>query len=348
MNTSLTIRNQVSVSDWESFLQAQPFAPFLQSSHMEQLHATLGDRTWRMGVYDNEILIGVCFAVMITARRGWHLYIPYGPVFAHDQWGHLPVLMAHVKALAIKENADFIRCSPFLTDTSENANLFGALGFRKSPIHVLAEHLWMLDIRPSEQELLAGMRKTMRNLIRKAEKEGVTITTSQDPQDIEKFITVHQDTVSRHGFTPYTGAYFRAQAESFLPDNLGTLYFAHYEGKIISSAFIMYYGDTGSYHHGASLSEYNKIPASYLLQWRAILEARTRGKTKYNFWGIVPESKQISPVLKRPHPWIGLSKFKMGFGGSEYTLLHCQDLPLTPKYLMTYIIETIRRIKRGQ
>lgn len=348
MSTSIHIQENISSDAWEHFLSAQPFASFLQSTHMEHLHAVIGDRTWRIGVYDGDVLIGVCFIALITARRGWHLYIPYGPVFVAGAWEHFPVLVAHLKALAIAEGVDFIRCSPFLTDTPEHLEQFAALGFRKAPIHVLAEHLWILDIRSSEEELLSGMRKTMRNLIRRAEKDGVTITTSQDPQDIEKFIIVHQDTVSRHGFTPYKNSYFRAQAESFLPRDLGMLYFAHYEGKIISSAFIMYYGDTGSYHHGASLSDYNKIPASYLLQWRAILEAKRRGKTHYNFWGIVPESQQISPILKRTHPFSGLSKFKMGFGGSEYNLLHCQDLPLTPKYILTYGIETIRRIKRGQ
>lgn len=346
MNT-YRIQENLPVEAWETFLSQQRFAPFLQSAHMEKLHKALNDKTWRVAVMNGDICVGVCFATLITARRGWYLYLPYGPVIAQEHSGALPDLISYLKDLARKEGADFIRCSPFLEKTSENENRFSHLGFRSAPMHVLAEHVWLLDLNQDEETLLKGMRKTMRNLIKRAEKDGVTITTSQDPQDIEKFIEVHKETASRHGFTPYTNSYFRAQAKAFLPHDLGMLYFAHFEGKIISAAFIMYYGDSGSYHHGASLSEYNKIPASYLLQWRAIQEAKRRGKSVYNFWGIVPESQYQSRFLKRPHPWVGLSKFKTGFGGYDYLLLHCQDLPLTPKYHFTALVERIRKLKRG-
>lgn len=347
MNT-YSIQENIDTKAWEIFLRAQPFAPFLQSAYMADLHTTLQDKTWRISVLQDNVIVGICFVVLIKAKRGWHLYIPYGPVLLHSaQEEVLPLLIAYLKNIAQNESADFIRCSPFLEDTSETRRQFLALGFRPAPMHVLAEHLWILDLAQNDEDLLKGMRKTMRNLIKRADKDGVTITTSQDPKDIEKFIDVHQDTASRHGFTPYTNTYFRAQAEAFLPHDLGVLYFAHYQGKIISAAFIMYYGDTGSYHHGASLSEYNKIPASYLLQWRAIQEAKRRGKRLYNFWGIVPESQYQTGFLKRAHPWVGLSKFKTGFGGRDRILLHCQDLPITRKYYFTHLVETIRKIKRG-
>ncbi|MCW1929763.1 MAG: peptidoglycan bridge formation glycyltransferase FemA/FemB family protein [Candidatus Kerfeldbacteria bacterium] len=346
MNT-YRIQENLPVDQWEDFLSQQPFAPFLQSAHMEKLHQELHDKTWRIAVMQNDQCVGVCFATLVTARRGWYLYIPYGPVIVPEHMDSLPQLMEYLKEFARKERADLIRCSPFVENTPENQDRFAALGFQKAPMHVLAEHLWLLDLVQDEESLLRGMRKTMRNLIKRAEKDGVTISTSQNPEDIEKFIKVHKETASRHGFTPYTNSYFRAQAKAFLPHDLGMLYFAHFEGKIISAAFIMYYGDSGSYHHGASLSEYNKIPASYLLQWQAIQEAKRRGKRIYNFWGIVPESQYQSRFLKRAHPWIGLSKFKTGFGGREYLLLHCQDLPLTKKYYLTRAIETLRKMKRG-
>lgn len=346
MNT-YRIQENIDFDLWESFLSGQPYAPFLQSAHMEKLHSTLGDKAWRIGVMLNDVCVGVCFTTLTTAKRGWYLYIPYGPVLAQEHQEALPLLVTHLKELACKERADFIRCSPFLENTLDNIHRFSTLGFRPAPMHILAEHLWLLDSTQDEESILKGMRKTMRNLIKRAEKDGVTITTSQDPQDIEKFIAVHAETASRHGFTPYTNTYFRAQAQAFLPHDLGMLFFAHYQGNIISAAFIMYYGDSGSYHHGASLSEYQKIPASYLLQWEAIKEAKRRGKRIYNFWGIVPESHYVSKIMKRPHPWVGLSKFKTGFGGYDYLLMHCQDLPLTPKYRLTALIEYVRKIKRG-
>ena len=70
-----------------------------------------------------------------------------------------------------------------------------------------------------------------------------------------------------------------------------------------------------------------------------IQEAKKRGCTLYNFWGVSPDNKP-------KHPWAGLSLFKKGFGGFEETYLHAQDKPLTKKYWLNYIIETVRRLKR--
>ncbi|MCX6765289.1 MAG: peptidoglycan bridge formation glycyltransferase FemA/FemB family protein [Candidatus Nealsonbacteria bacterium] len=100
------------------------------------------------------------------------------------------------------------------------------------------------------------------------------------------------------------------------------------------------------YHHGASLSKFNKIPVSYLLQWEAIKEAKKRGCILYNFWGIAPEIASESDASKSKHPWAGLSLFKMGFGGYRKDYVKTQDYPITLKYYLNYIIEKIRKIKR--
>ena len=108
---------------------------------------------------------------------------------------------------------------------------------------------------------------------------------------------------------------------------------------MLASAIIMYYGHQGAYHHGASIP--TKIPASYLLQWEAIKEAKQRGKKFYNFWGIAPDDAPAS------HPFKGITLFKTGFGGQKYELLPCQDLPLSFKYNLTRVIELVRKKKRG-
>jgi lipid II:glycine glycyltransferase (peptidoglycan interpeptide bridge formation enzyme) len=170
---------------------------------------------------------------------------------------------------------------------------------------------------------------------------------SQDPADVELFIQIHKDTVARHHFVPYKDDFFHEQFNAFQADNQATMFVAEYQGTPIAAAMIMFYGDMASYHHGASLSAYNKIPSTYLLQWTAIQEAKRRGCTRYNFWGIVPEDKLISPITKKPHPFAGVTKFKTGFGGELRNLLPCQDYPLTSKYALTYAIETVRKYRRG-
>jgi lipid II:glycine glycyltransferase (peptidoglycan interpeptide bridge formation enzyme) len=112
----------------------------------------------------------------------------------------------------------------------------------------------------------------------------------------------------------------------------------------------MIYGGETSYHHGASSYKFPKVPASYLLQWRAIQDALKRGDRVYNFWGVAPgrmdNGKWIMDNAGR-HPFSGVTTFKTGFGGQLLELQHCMDLPLSKKYWLTWGIETVRKWRRG-
>ncbi|PJE58101.1 MAG: hypothetical protein COU81_02450, partial [Candidatus Portnoybacteria bacterium CG10_big_fil_rev_8_21_14_0_10_36_7] len=185
-----------------------------------------------------------------------------------------------------------------------------------------------------------GMRKTTRYMIRKAEKEGVEIEVSADISKVKDFNKIYQATVSRQHFVPYSLSYLQKEFEAYLKSNDALLFFAKYKGEILSSAIIIFYGKEAFYHHGASIQKYPKIPASYLLQWSVIKKAKKRGCEFYNFWGIAPENK-------KNHPWVGLTIFKKGFGGFEEAYVPAQDLVVSGKYWFTYIIESVRRIKRG-
>ena len=193
--------------------------------------------------------------------------------------------------------------------------------------------------------MLKNMRKNTRNLIRRAEKEGVTIERSEDPlNDLSTFITLHEETRKRHSFTPYTNAFFEAQVRHFAPRNECTLYKALYNGEAIAASIHMHaFGET-SYHHGASTHKFNKIPASYLLQWTAIQDALKRGDHIYSFWGIAPPA-EVESAAK--HPFAGVTTFKRGFGGQLLHLIHCMDVPVTKKYWLTRGFETVRKWRRG-
>lgn len=105
----------------------------------------------------------------------------------------------------------------------------------------------------------------------------------------------------------------------------------------LASALIIFTKSTAFYHQGASI--HSKIPVTYALQWEAIKEAKKRGCSFYNFWGIAPDENPN-------HPWAGLTQFKKGFGGKQIDYLPTQDLLLTPRYYLTWIYEQYLRMKR--
>ncbi len=349
----MQIKEITDKSQWENFIIGQKPDSFLQSWNWGEFNALTGEKIWRLGIFEAENLIGAALIIRVNAKRGRFLFCPQGPIIEKSQIPNpksqpnhkiqtskiLNTLFVYLKDLARKESADFVRISSLLEDNAENLEIFRRAGFRNAPVHLMHPELsWILDISKSEENLLKGMRKTTRNLIRRAEREKVKIELSQKIEDIDRFYAIHDKTVSRHGFTPFSRKYLEKEMEAFLPDKQISLFFASHNNEILSSAIIIFYGNSVFYHHGASLA--SKIPGSYLLLWEAIKEAKRRACERFNFWGIAPENKP-------KHPWMGLTLFKMGFGGEKYAYLHCQDLPLTAKYRFNWAIESFRRWRKG-
>lgn len=224
--------------------------------------------------------------------------------------------------------------------TSENRAFYRSLGFRDAPIHMHPELAWMLDIGKPEDELLRDMRKTTRYLIKKLDTEGVEIVQSTNPADLQHFWPVYEATAKRQRFTTFGKKDVQKEFELFANGQGAMLFLGKLNGAVVAAAIIIFYNGQAFYHHSGSLSEASGSNVSYLLQWRVIQEAKRRGCTLYNFWGIAPHDK-------KRHPWAGLSQFKKGFGGFDEQYVHAQDLPLTWKYATNFVVETTRRIKRG-
>lgn len=378
-------RNQ---QEWDAFLSAQTFRPFLQSWTMGEVYRDTGQPPIRLEVRDQEAIVAICQVILVPARRGRHLSIPYGPVLSYS----LPTtnyqlvldsLTEELKKVAREHRCSFIRMSPFWPE--QQANTLKATssipvfqyssipGSVSSPLHLLAEHIWYLPLvepdpwqpnsplpagegsgergtRRTEEQLLMSMRKTTRNLVRRAERDGVTVEASADPnREIEHFLSLHEETRHRHGFTPYTDAFFRAQVRRFAERGECTLYLARYQGEVAAASIHMHaFGET-SYHHGASTHRLSKVPASYLLQWMAIKDALKRGDQVYNFWGIAPPDGGSDKIqdTRYKHPFAGVTLFKTGFGGQLLELVHCMDFPLSARYHLTRAVELLRKWRRG-
>lgn len=328
---------------WDSFVQSQVYTLFVQSSYYGKFYEQMGERSMLFGIYEHDVLIGGTLAVTTHAKRGTFLYVPYGPLLPKGREEELlPILIAHIVQFSKKEGVDFIRVSPFIEETDETKRLYKNNAFRDAPIHVLAETTWLLDIQPTEEEILSHMNKNHRNLIRRCEREGVRVVQDTSSEALEDLNKLLNHTVKRHNFVRFSEAYIKNEFTIFAAEDKASIFRAYLpDGTLDAAAIIMFYGNMACYRHSASLGSNSKLPSSYLIQWRVIQEAKQRQMHWYNFWGIAPES------APKHHPFRGITHFKKGFGGFQYNLLHCQDLPLNKKYWMNWGIETIRRIKRG-
>lgn len=359
--------------EWEAFLQSQRFAPFLQSWTMGEVYTDIGQEPIRLELLEDGKIIGVCQAIVVPARRGRHLMVQYGPVFSeqltgtrHEEgWNKMYSVL---KDVASEKRCSFIRMSPFVPLNYQSPLLhLNPPQALPSPLHLLSEYTWYIPLRSvdrwqdddflkaseprTEESIKMEMRKTTRNLVGRAEREGVTVVASKDPMaDLEKYFELQKETYKRHHFVPYRDSFIRAQVKHFAPLGQAIVYTATYMNEVIAASVHMTYGGATSYHHGASTHKYAKIPASYLLQWTAINDALKRGDSVYNFWGIAPRKLNEAGeevIINPKHPFAGVTTFKTGFGGKPLPLMHCVDLPISNSYYLTRMFEFARKWKRG-
>lgn len=194
---------------------------------------------------------------------------------------------------------------------------------------VQPDNTLVLDLTKSEEELLAAMKHKTRYNIRLAERKGVKIRTSNDPKDMEEFYKLIEITYQRSKIKAHTKNYYQKQFETLNREGLAKLVIAEYKGKTLVANFMIFFGQTATYVHGASSNEYRNVMAPHLAQWVAVKAAKEHGFKIYDFWGIAPDDDP-------KHSWAGVTRFKKGFGGREINYPGTFDLTINQGWYNIY------------
>jgi len=325
---------------WEKFVLSQHPNVFLQSWSWGEVHRMLAKKIFRLGLFEKKRLIGVALLIKEKAKRGSYFALPGGPILLSWQKKTLIFLFKEIRKMAQKERVIFIRVRPNIEDKWDNRRFFKELGFLPAPMYLHVENTLQLDLTKTLDSLLRDMRKNTRYSIRRAEREGVMTETTINRKDIEILYRLQMETARRHHFVPFSKEFFEKHFAAFLTDNQIALIKSKYKGEVLAIGMFVFYGDTAVYHYSGSSSKYLQIPASYAMLWRAIREAKNRGCKIFDLWGIAPAGNSH-------HRFAGVGLFKKGFGGLETNYLHARDLPLTWFYWLTYLFETLRKLRRG-
>ena len=322
---------------WENFSINSHPNTFLQSWNWGVFNEKIGRKIYRLGVFEGEKLSAICLLIKHESALGSYLYSPRGPVFNWKDLKILDIFIEKTKKIAKEESCIFIKMDPLLEELEENRKIFKDREFVSAVTFVQVEDAWLLDLNKSEEELLAGMRKTTRYLVRHEPEKGIKVEVSDKLEDIKHFADMLYSTASRKNFVNHPKDYYIKQFEILSKDDQMQIFKATKKGKILAMATIAFYGDMAYYLHGASVEEAQST--GYPIQWEAIKEAKRRSIKTYNFWGVVKD-KNFHPG----HPWYGFSLFKRGFGGYKYSYIRTQDLPLSPKYWLYRYAENSRRL----
>jgi peptidoglycan pentaglycine glycine transferase (the first glycine) len=331
----MQIRPVENKIEWEEFLLNQHPNTFLQSWNWGVFNEAIGKKIFRLGIYDETAIKGICLIIENSTRLGKFFYVPRGPILNWHDPGVFNLLVGEIRKLAENEKVDFLKIEPLLAESHENQEFFSKFSFRRAVSFTQVEDGWMLDITRSEEELLSDMRKTTRYLVKNGPKEGITVEISDSMEDIRDFVEMLFATADRKNFVNHSREYYIKQFEIMSADNQMRIFKSIRGGEVQAMSVVAFYGNSAYYLHGASKPVEGSV--GYMLQWEAILEAKRRGLKYYDFWGVAKD-RYFHPG----HPWYGFSLFKRGFGGFKHIYIRGQDLPITGKYWLYHFAEQAR------
>lgn len=125
-----------------------------------------------------------------------------------------------------------------------------------------------------------------RNMIRKAEKNGIEIHHSKDFGLFDEFIRIYNSTMDKDNATDYY--YFKEEFYESIHQDLYDnyeMFYAVYDGQIIAMSIIIYANNQMHYHLSGSLIEYRNLAPSNLLLYKAALWGCEKGFKTFHLGG---------------------------------------------------------------
>ena len=125
-----------------------------------------------------------------------------------------------------------------------------------------------------------GLRPQIRNRIRLAEKEGITITNGR-AELLDDFYKLWTTRMRELGTPCYSRKLFSAILDTYPNDS--RIFLAHSSGKIAAAFFVYCFNGCVHSRWGAALREYDALSPNYLLNWFAIEFYCKQGMKMYDF-----------------------------------------------------------------
>lgn len=186
----------------------------------------------------------------------------------------------------------------------------------------------------SGEVIWANISSKNRNMIRKAQKNGIVIYNGRYPEIFETFREIYNGTMDKDHADPY---YYFAPAfyESVLKDlpQNAQVFYAVLEGKVIAASIMLACRGRMNYHLSGSLREYAHLAPTNLLLYEAALWGCANGcRTLYLGGGVGSGEDSLFKFKKAFYRGDDLLRFHIGkkiFDQSRYDELVAkrEDLP---------------------
>jgi lipid II:glycine glycyltransferase (peptidoglycan interpeptide bridge formation enzyme) len=318
----ITVRPAVDADRgaWQAFLEASEAGDFLHDWAWGKVAAYDGQPQRRFLAVEGGLLVAIA-AIQVRrlpfGRTFW--YVPRGPVldYGHPAAGErLRAFVIGLRESARRDRAIAIKLEPRIERGSDAELHF--VRWVHDPRTLQVGQTRLVDLA-EDDVMLAALDKDTRYAIRRAEREGVTVSRHADPADLQPIDALHRlvlETQRRAGFPRPPLERYRIAWRGLAGASRASIFEARLGERLLASGMLVREGDRSFYLFAGSVREQpgeTKRYPSYALQWAMMRHARDAGVRQHDLWGIAPEG--AGPQ----HPWYGVGLFKKGFDGRALT-----------------------------
>ncbi len=263
------------------------------------------------------------------------MYAPKGPALDDDTAETRELVLDDLEQFARRERGILLKIDP---DSNSDGLLSDLVRrrWRYSAQQIQFRNTALLDLTPSEDDLLAQMKSKTRYNVRLAERRGVQARAGTT-DDIDLFYRMYAETGQRDGFLIRPLEYYDDAWRTFMSTDLAHMLLAEVEGEAIAGVILFCFGATAWYMYGASRDAHRSLMPNYLLQWAAMRWARARGCSRYDMWG--------APDVLDPDDGLwGVWRFKEGLGAQFTPHIGAYDFAPSPLLYWAYTVAAPRYI----
>ncbi len=187
---------------------------------------------------------------------------------------------------------------------------------------VVRRHTLVLDLLQDDAALLRQMDGAERK-IRKAEREGVTVSEVRSEDELRAYCQLSRETSARvrarSAYTDFPDHFFHGIYRELVPAGAARFYLGWHQGVPLAGCLFLCSREQMLYFLGGSSRdrELTAVQAPSAVFWHAIREAKRQGMVRFDFGGCTPTEDVTDPRY-------GVYAFKKRWGGRLETFYNLE------------------------
>jgi hypothetical protein len=287
----LAIQSVIPDTAWDEIVTADHGSIFASSRYQALTQEHLSSQLRHLGAFKDNRLVGVLpsqmasHPVLGSLNNSSPFYGSHGGVYTTLQGEEraecIRSLLVAYKAQCLENGCRF-------------SNLIEPLENPEADLYQEILSPWKTDerigqvvqnIEADPEAMMARYHYKTRNMVRKAEKIGIAVCSTDEPSALDYLYNVHVENMLAINGKEKSKDFFARLPKLLRAGEDWLIYEAHYQGKRIASMLAMFFGQYAEYYTPVIEHDYRPLQPMSLIVHEAMLDAARRGYRHFNFGG---------------------------------------------------------------